>query len=370
MRTGNEFPVSLYLIRKAARMGIPLSGTFELTSRCNFNCRMCYVHGQNGNAAAGRELTARQWLRIAEEAGKLGMLFVLLTGGEAMARKDFIEIYTGIVKMGVQVTINTNGSLLSEEVFRCFKTYPPHRINVSVYGASDAVYERICGVRAYEKVNKNIERLTRMGISVRILMAITPDNCQDMRLIYERSRSLGTLLEMTPYMFPQIRLQRAAGVNCGRFSPEEAGKYLMKKEKMVLPAEKFEKRSRYWLLDRAQAGESCMKQGGTVQCQAGRSAFWITWDGNMRPCGLMTEPEADVKDMGFAASWEYIRGAVSRIRLPLECSRCKDRDLCNVCAAMCQSETGRFDEKPEYICRMTAAAKEEYRKQAERGTYG
>ena len=23
---------------------IPISGTFELTCRCNFDCRMCYVH--------------------------------------------------------------------------------------------------------------------------------------------------------------------------------------------------------------------------------------------------------------------------------------------------------------------------------------
>lgn len=365
MRTENEFPVSIYLIQKAARMGVPLSGTFELTSRCNFNCRMCYVHEQNRKPAAGTELTARQWLRIAKEAGKLGMLFVLLTGGETMVRKDFIEIYTGIVKMGFQVTVNTNGSLLSEDIFSCFKTYPPHRVNVSLYGASDCTYERICGAKAYKDVNKNIERLLQMGISVRILMAVTPDNCQDMRLVYERSRSLGTLLEMTPYMFPQTRLQRAAGENDGRFSPEEAGKYLMEKEKMILSGEKFEKRSRYWLLDRTEAEISYAEQGGTVQCQAGRSAFWLTWDGKMRPCGLMTEPEADVTDIGVAASWEHIRSAVSGIRLPLECSRCKDRELCHVCAAMCQSETGRFDEKPEYVCGMIAAAKAAYRKQAE-----
>ena len=31
---------------KAFAEGIPISGTFELTPRCNFNCKMCYVHLQ------------------------------------------------------------------------------------------------------------------------------------------------------------------------------------------------------------------------------------------------------------------------------------------------------------------------------------
>lgn len=30
--------------KKAFEDGIPISGTFELTPRCNFDCKMCYVH--------------------------------------------------------------------------------------------------------------------------------------------------------------------------------------------------------------------------------------------------------------------------------------------------------------------------------------
>ncbi|MBP3312208.1 MAG: hypothetical protein J6L72_08255 [Butyricicoccus sp.] len=35
---------SNYLFAKAGGQGIPLSGTFELTARCNLDCRMCYIH--------------------------------------------------------------------------------------------------------------------------------------------------------------------------------------------------------------------------------------------------------------------------------------------------------------------------------------
>ena len=72
---------STYIHQKGARLGLPVTGTFELTPRCNFNCNMCYVHQTEAQAAQGgrRELTTAEWLAIAEEARKAGMVFLLLT---------------------------------------------------------------------------------------------------------------------------------------------------------------------------------------------------------------------------------------------------------------------------------------------------
>ena len=56
---------------KAFAEGIPISGTFELTPRCNFNCKMCYVHLKEQDIPKyGREMTAKEWIRIAEEDRK------------------------------------------------------------------------------------------------------------------------------------------------------------------------------------------------------------------------------------------------------------------------------------------------------------
>ena len=71
---------STYIHAKASRLGIPLSGNFELTARCNFNCKMCYVHQQH--CPAEKELSADQWIAIGKTARDQGMLFLLLTGGD------------------------------------------------------------------------------------------------------------------------------------------------------------------------------------------------------------------------------------------------------------------------------------------------
>lgn len=54
-----------YLYQKAAHNKVPLSGTFELTPRCNMNCRMCYIRMSEAEMRArGREYTAEEWIEM------------------------------------------------------------------------------------------------------------------------------------------------------------------------------------------------------------------------------------------------------------------------------------------------------------------
>jgi uncharacterized membrane protein YeiH len=49
--------LATYLHNMGGKKGLPISGNFELTARCNFNCPMCYVHLQQEDIQAiGREL--------------------------------------------------------------------------------------------------------------------------------------------------------------------------------------------------------------------------------------------------------------------------------------------------------------------------
>src|SRR5699024_12783170 len=64
--------------------------------------------------------------------------------------------------------------------------------------------------------------------------------------------------------------------------------------------------------------------------------FRSTWDGKMRPCGLMTYPEVNILEEGFETAWRQIHTMTKEIRLPKECSNCENKKICRVCAAMCQ----------------------------------
>ena len=102
--------------------------------------------------------------------------------------------------------------------------------------------------------------------------------------------------------------------------------------------------------------------GKGMACRAGSSSFWLTWDGKMMPCGQMRESAFDVKTMGFDAAWQETRKASAAICLPQECANCSLNFLCHACAAMCYGETGRFDGKPEYLCRLNRSYLEQTRR--------
>ena len=67
-----------------------------------------------------------------------------LTGGEPFLWPDFWKLYDALIHMGFLVSINTNGSLIDDEAIRKLQELPPTRVNITLYGASDATYERLC----------------------------------------------------------------------------------------------------------------------------------------------------------------------------------------------------------------------------------
>lgn len=125
----------------------PINGTFELTGRCNLSCKMCLVRiGQQEICESGkRERTAEEWIHMAEQVRDAGTLALLLTGGEVMIRPDFCEIYEAISQMGFILTVYTNATMVTDKVMELFRKYPPHKIGVTMYGASNETYAKMCG---------------------------------------------------------------------------------------------------------------------------------------------------------------------------------------------------------------------------------
>lgn len=76
-----------------------LSLVLELTPRCNNNCVHCYINKPATDAKVqARELTFQHIKAIIDEAASLGVLWVLLSGGEPLLRPDFKDIYLYLKK--------------------------------------------------------------------------------------------------------------------------------------------------------------------------------------------------------------------------------------------------------------------------------
>ncbi len=355
-RTINSEPFfAAFLHSKANKAGVPASGTFELTSRCNFNCKMCYVHNQDAALCKKTEKSAEWWINLGKKAAEKGTIFLLLTGGEPLVREDFSEIYTELSKMGFIISINTNGYLLNDKILELFKKYPPSRVNISLYGASEETYECVTGVRGFERVLSNIEALRAMGIDVRINGSFTKYNYKDYRAIYDIGKKLGVHIKATPYMFPPVLVGGETGVNPGRLSAEEAAINRVEWLKVQYSPEEYRQKIENSLkgVDAFELSrdEECSEEG-KVKCRAGSSSFWINSKGEMCFCGVAGFPFS-IDELGFDGAWESVKEFSASVRTPAKCENCKYKHMCCVCAAACYTETGSFSGVPEYICEFT-----------------
>ena len=138
--------ISRRLWAKAGAERIPLTGAFELLPICNFACKMCYVRKSRAEVEkAGGLMDGKRWLEIAEDAAKCGLLFPLLTGGEPFLYEDFQEVFAGMQDLGMQVSINSNASRIDQNMARWLGRHTPTRINITLYGASEETYQKLCG---------------------------------------------------------------------------------------------------------------------------------------------------------------------------------------------------------------------------------
>lgn len=346
-KSGEPF-ISAVLHARAGVRGIPLAGNFELTARCNFGCKMCYVHQ---NCTPENELSAKEWIALAREAKDKGMVFLLLTGGEPLIRKDFPEIYLAIRNMGIMVSINTNGSLITDEILEMFRKNPPTRINVSLYGGCNETYQSLCGIPAFDVVSRNILRLKEAGIAVKINCSITPYNGQDVVKVYDFAKKAGIVVNATSYMYPPVRINgKKYGEAPARFSAEEAARYmLLCREQYLTPEQLADVTARMPEEETECTGETGLPMG----CRAGRTAFWVTWDGRMLPCGMFPTDGYSIPRDGFDYAWEQVRQDTLKVVMPAECTGCNKRERCGACAAACLAESGDTRIKPEYICKIT-----------------
>ena len=335
---------------KADRNSIPFSGAFELTSRCTLDCKMCYIH-QNGGNCPSAEKNGEWWINLAKEARDAGTLLLLLTGGEPLLHPDFEDIYLKCREMGLLVSVNTNATLIDDEKVRFFKENPPQRLNITLYGASEETYEKLCGNgKAFKKVMSAIEKLKEANVKIKLNYSITPQNFKDAATVQEWAKEWELPVQPVSYIVPPVRV-------CGekvRLSPEDAAReqFLWQKRIYGDDMEKFVK-TKDLPPDIEDFGECRDPNGDRITCRAGLSSYWITYDGVMLPCGMIPEPKSEIKS--FSESFKFIRQEREKIILPAKCKDCNFKKVCDNCAAVAFAETGSFSEAPEYACQKAQA---------------
>lgn len=338
------------MMARAAALGRPINGSLELTPLCTMDCGMCYVRlSREEMEQKGRLRTAEEYIALAQEMARAGVLFLLLTGGEPLLFPDFQKLYTALKGMGFVLTVNTNGTLIDESWADFFARHKPRRVNITLYGSSEETYEKLCRCPGgYDKAVKAVRLLKERGVDVKINGSATRLNRQDMAEIYRIGRELDVPVHTDCYMIPALHERGLPQDRQTRLDPESAARAEVEALRAELGPEGLRE---YAGLIAAEIENEKKEYGTGIFCLAGNCSFTVNWQGELRPCVSLSEPSAPVFERGFEAAWQEIREKAKGLHMNEKCGGCPLRPLCKVCPAAARLETGACDGVPEYLCR-------------------
>ena len=347
--------VEQMLLDNARKKHIPANGSIELLPLCNMNCDMCYVRlSREEMGRQGRLRTAEEWLEIGRQMQAAGVLFLLLTGGEPLLYPGFKELYLGLKQLGMILTINTNGTLIDEEWADFFAAHKPRRINITLYGVNETTYANLCHYPGgFEKATRAIRLLRERKIDVKISNSAVKSNREDLTRLHSIGKDLDCPVRVDSYMMPAARERTQPFAMQSRLTPEQAASIWIQSLKLEMEPYLFRQYVQQ-SIQRARQTPEGPAEPGRMTCMAGSCSFTINWQGEMRPCVILSSPSVPVFSLGFSAAWEKIVQECDTIHISPQCSVCSLRHLCRTCAASALLEEGRYDAVPRYMCRYAA----------------
>jgi radical SAM protein with 4Fe4S-binding SPASM domain len=331
------------LHKKLAGQRLPFSGSVELTFRCNLRCAHCYVADGNNPGAIQHELTTGEWRGIFDQIAGEGCLWLLLTGGEPLTRPDFLDLYMHAKRKGFLLTLFTNGTLFTPRLADSLAEWPPFAVEITLYGRTQATYERVTGVPgSHARCMRGIELLMERGLPLKLKTVLMTHNKHELEDIRTYAESLGVDFRFDPIL--NAGLSDDAAPTRLRLSPQE----------VVELDQADARRMESW---REFCGRSIglpARSEYLYTCGAGNSTFHIDPYGQLSSCLMVRQSHYDLRQGNFSQGWHEFIGSVREQKRSIDsrCAQCALLSLCGQCPGWAQLEHGDQEKPVEYLCQV------------------
>jgi molybdenum cofactor biosynthesis protein A len=143
----------------------------SITENCNLRCTYCMPAEGIALTPKAHLMTADEIISIAKTFVNLGVNKIRLTGGEPLVRKDAKDIIQRLGKLGVELTLTTNG-ILVHDFIETFKEAGVHTLNVSIDSLKKDKFNQITRRNYFDKFWKNLELLDANGFQLKLNVVV------------------------------------------------------------------------------------------------------------------------------------------------------------------------------------------------------
>lgn len=158
------------------RLSAPVVVDFNITKKCNLKCGFCYADAKNN---CQQELSVLEIQKLLDEFQELNIHVIRISGGEPFCHSEIKKIIGLLGKYHFVVCMNTNGTMISEEVANLLAESKISRVAVSVDSCNPALHEKMRGVKGcFQHTYKAIDwLLEKCPEKLYITCTLTALNC-------------------------------------------------------------------------------------------------------------------------------------------------------------------------------------------------
>lgn len=317
------------------------SAVIELTKKCNWRCRHCYIPEYFDGGMGLRDIEA-----MLVQLRELGVFEVTLTGGEILTRPDIMEIVKKARRLRLSVILFSNISLMTDELVTELANSGVSEISCTIFSMKKSVHDSITRVNgSLEAALKSALLIKERGIPLTIKTIILNENCNEWSAVREYCSEMGFRFMIDHDIF--YKQDRNA-------SPEDL---------RITPSQIIDNIKDYDALRGFTPG---IYKGTDYVCGGIQNAVYIDCNGKVYPCNKFMLEVGDIKMEPLRNVW-YNSEELKRLQNMTwkdlrKCPTCMDAEYCQRCPGTAWLEDG-----DEYGPSSMSCKKAHYRKRAYRG---
>jgi len=348
------------------------SVSWNLTQRCNLECAHCYMSAFAGADTRG-ELTTAECRRVMDEIAEINPnVFLILTGGEPLLRRDIWDVAAYAAEKKFTTVFGTNGVLLREREARLMREHRVLGASISLDSTDPKKHDAFRHLpNAWESAVRATRVLSDEGLDFSLHMSVTDWNVAEVPAMIDLARDLGAKVLNFFFLVRTGRGRDLTDIDAAAYERilgylakvQGAGRMLGRAPAAAEPAAAFEDP---WstpvgradgLLIRAKCAphfrrilwelnpsSPLLRNYAHGSCPAGKYYCRITPEGDVTPCPYMPVAAGNLRQRSFAELW---RGAAvfDDLRDPKlggRCGRCEFSKMCGGCRCRAYATYGDY----------------------------
>lgn len=295
------------LLDNLSREGMVNSVTLDLTENCNCNCIFCF---KESSKKKEKELSTLEIKILLVKLREAGCYVVQFSGGEIFTRNDTLEIIRYAKKLRFYVCVNTNATILNNEIIHTLKDLFIDKIICSFHSLNERVFKKIVNSNvSFDLTLSNILELQKVGLPVEVNMILTKYNISEVKDLKYFFNNKGI------FVITDLPNTSCYSDNVMNLYPDH-------------------NQIKKYVRENHPKSNDQVKKDRTL-CGIGRNGFVILSNGDVLPChsygeiiGNINEFE-DLKDIMKLPIMLQLKNKTIQ-DLPI-CSECEDNIYCNIC---------------------------------------